>query len=319
MFCILKYVLMALIGVNTPYLIASLSGSVASTCCTVPFRCTVKHSIYMRTKYVYVWMVLRTCTAPSANNLHTVRCKLKFVVFCVNTKGMGVPGVLFRTVRKLFGLHVVCWCVPAFRATAFSTSLHWLWTGEVSNCLWYGSHGPVPSKVGILKVFGFPTSRLPVRYHLTSVDDCLWSSFHLDKLFLQLCQLLSHRADFLFLYFFNCCWTCCCTSFGITFRSCVICCRVSTPNAARSACCRSILVVNAVRYCSMLSCCWSALALTAVRCSRCWSILALTVASCPCCWSVLVLMAARCSCSWSALALIVARLTPASASFSESA
>ncbi len=35
----------------------------------------------LRTKCVYVWMGLRTCAAPSVNGLHTIRRKLKFVVF----------------------------------------------------------------------------------------------------------------------------------------------------------------------------------------------------------------------------------------------
>ncbi len=35
----------------------------------------------LRTKCAYVWMGLRTCAAPSANGLHTIRCVPKFMGF----------------------------------------------------------------------------------------------------------------------------------------------------------------------------------------------------------------------------------------------
>ncbi len=45
----------------------------------------------------------------------------------------------------------------AVRATAFSASFNWLWIAAVWNCLWCSSHrpGPVPLKIGILKVTDF--------------------------------------------------------------------------------------------------------------------------------------------------------------------
>ncbi len=45
-------------------------------------------------KCAYVWMGLRTCAAPSTNDSHTIRCKLKFVDFLRKHRELEAPGVL---------------------------------------------------------------------------------------------------------------------------------------------------------------------------------------------------------------------------------
>ncbi len=52
-----------------------------------------------QTKCVYVWMGLRTCTALSANNLHTIRREPKFVVFLRKHKENWMRQVSFARLR----------------------------------------------------------------------------------------------------------------------------------------------------------------------------------------------------------------------------
>ncbi len=102
------------------------------------------------------------------------------------------------------------------------------YTLSEQRCLWCSSHGPVPSKVGILNVFDFPTITAACA---APSDVWLITAYGL------LSTLLSRFSSFSKFYWrlkiF--CWIFC----GISNRSSAICCSVLTINDIRSSCCWS--------------------------------------------------------------------------------
>ncbi len=159
--------------------------------------------------------------------------------------------------------------------------------------LWYGSHRPILSKFGILKVLGFPTitaaCAVPSDTWLTTAgglpSTSQGRSSSVSKIVLWFSSAVFwfssmvfwfSRSDFYPFSFFCRGWTYCRTSFGIcssivsmiSYRSSVIC---SWCVCHRSANCS---------YCAAkCSCCWSALVLMAARCPRCCSTLIATSTS----------------------------------------
>ncbi len=91
------------------------------------FICEPNHSQMVYVPCMYMWMELRTCTAPSGNGLCTIRCKQKFVKFFCKHKGNCAQHVnrffhvhephaccLFFAFFQ-YGLGNVCWVVTEHR------------------------------------------------------------------------------------------------------------------------------------------------------------------------------------------------------------
>ncbi len=132
------------------------------------------------------------------------------------------------------------------KTNVFSASVYWLWTAAASNYLCCNSHGLVTSKVEILMMVDSPIiireASLPPVTALTNVTDFLsifWSCSYIFS------NCSCSRRICCSCTFFSCCWTCCCTSPGISFRSSVTCCCILKPSA--------VLKVNAARYYSVVA------------------------------------------------------------------
>ncbi len=171
-------------------------------------------------------------------------------------------------------------------ATAFSSSILWLWAAVASNCLWHSSHGPVSSKVVILNVFDFPTisAACPAPSNVWLMTVCGLLSI-----------LLSRFSSFskVAFWFFSSCrrgQTCCWTLTEISCRTSIICCSIRT----RSAYCRSVLALSS-------ACCWSALAF---RLACCWSALAPIAGRCSCYCSTLIATFASFSKTWASVSIV---------------